>query len=771
MKKIISILTCASILFTHASALTKAVAEVEEPVSNVEVSKSVNEPTSEKLEEIIKKVRPLIEVPEEFEEFSWDFNAGSYYSLPTWSLGWTDGETGEIFVRCDNEGRITSYSRYDYNKPYGAFLPEKAPEEFTNIALDFAKKTSPHIADSEFKLSNVVTTSLYNDTYTYRFTRYENGVIVPDNSLSVSVNHKTGVVENYSLSYTADVTFNEKVPVISEEKAKEILAENQNMVLSYSLKTEYDEETGEIKERKAYLVYRPEKGYVSVDAYTGEVYIERNTWTVNETGKNMAGSGGGILMDSMATESAKREESAEYELTEKELEQLGVLDSLITKDEAIAVVSENDMLFIDPKATAVTAHLNKDYGATPVMVKNEDGTEKEEEQYVWNLTFNAPYDEDKYGYSYMYAVVDANDASLISFSASTPDHWYYTENKLAVPELKYTHEQAQETAFAFIQKMLPEKSESVRLSSTHDNTPIKYLATADGKSTPVYGVKNFNYTRVNEGIDFTYNRVNTAVDLITGKITSYSYTWYDDVVFESPKDVISPKDALMSLYSYEGFGLNYEINSDYTYNKYLADRNSGKYIDYDALYDTETYSRVVYSCYNPGTTIIRALDGVMITGSGEEYKKYEGYTYDDIEGHWAEETIRRFSYIGVGFEGGSFLPENEISDQELVELFRSGRLYERDGFKLSEGTVTRADAVKYIISALGYYKIACLENVFITDFADNTQLKSEDVGFIAIARGFGLIEGDANSFRPYDMITRAEALTLIENVIDSGLLN
>ena len=72
------------------------------------------------------------------------------------------------------------------------------------------------------------------------------------------------------------------------------------MVLSYSLKTEYDEETGEIKERKAYLVYRPEKGYVSVDAYTGEVYTERNTWTVNETGKNMAGSGGGILMDSMA---------------------------------------------------------------------------------------------------------------------------------------------------------------------------------------------------------------------------------------------------------------------------------------------------------------------------------------------------------------------------------------------------------------------------------------------------------------------------------------
>ena len=775
MKKIISILTSTSLLLAPVSAIeaTMDVATEDVIVAQEVVTspKAKNEPTSEKLEEIIKKVRPLIEVPEEFEEFSWDFNAGSYYSLPTWSLGWTDGETGEVYIRCDNEGRITSYSNYDYNREYGAFLPEKGPDEFENLALEFAKKTSPHIADSEFVLSNVVTASLYNDSYTYRFTRYENGTPVPDNSLSVTVAYKTGIVESYSLSYTADFTFNEKEQIISEEKAKEILCENQNMILSYSLKTEYDEETGDIKERKAYLVYRPEIGYVSVDAYTGEVYTERNTWTVNETGKNMAGSGGGILMDSMATESAKREESAEYELTEKELEQLGVLDSLITKDEAIAIVTGNDMLFIDPYATAVTAHLNKDYGAKPIMLKNEDGTEKEEEQYVWNLTFNAPYDEDKYSYSYMYAVVDANDGTLRSFSASTPDHWYYTENKLAVPELKYTYEQAEKTAFAFIEKMLPEKSKNVRLSSTHDNTPIKYLATADGKSTPVYGVKAFNYTRVNEGVDFTYNRVNTSVDLITGKITNYSYTWYDDVVFESPKDVISPKEALMSLYSYKGFGLNYEINSDYTYNKYLADRNSGKYIDYDELYESETYTRLVYSSYNPGTTIIRAMDGVMINSNGEEYKNKQLYTYDDIEGHWAQDTITRFTYIGVGFEGGKFLPDEKINNEELLNLFNSSRLYERDNFKLAEGNVTRADAVKFIVSALGYYKIACLENVFITDFADNTVLKAEDVGFIAIARGFGLVNGDGDSFRPYDLITRAEALTLIENVIDSGLLN
>ncbi|MBP3580429.1 MAG: S-layer homology domain-containing protein [Clostridia bacterium] len=778
MKKIISLLTCSSLLLSSMAVFAQeasiAVDEVfVEDYVSYEDSKSINEPTSEKLEEIIKKVRPLITVPEEYTEFFWDFNAGSYYSLPSWSLGWTDGKNGEIYIGCDNDGRITSYNKYNYNEPRQACLPDKSPDEFTAASLEFVKKTSPHLASSDFVLTNTVTTSLFNDCYTYRFTRYENGIIVPDNSLTVSVNHKTGEVKSYYCSYTADVSFNDASPVITPEKAKEILGENQDMVLSYSLKTEYNEETGKVKSRNAYLVYRPENSYVSVDAYTGQVYNERNTWSVKEQNKNMSASGtaGNIYFDGALEESAR--DDMGYQLTEQELEQLGVLDSLITKDEAIAVVTGNDSLYIDEKATAVTARLNKDYNnIMPIMVKNEDGTEKEQEQYVWHLTFTAPSSEDIYNYSRMSAVVDANDGKLISFSASTPDHWYYTENNLDVPSLAFSAEQAEKIASDFIAKMQPEKSSLIRLTDSWEHTAIMYNTNEDGKNIPVYGNKSFTFTRVNEGVDFTYNYFNASVDRVTGKVTNYDYTWYDDVVFESPEDVISAKDALMALYSYDGFGINYEINSNYTYNKYLADKNSGKYLDYDSLYESETYSRLVYSAYNTGTNIIRAMDGVMITGSGEEYKVSAAFSYDDIDGHWAQQTIERFTYIGVGFDGGKFLPDNFITDEELTEIFYSNRLYAYgDVFTLPEGNVTRVDAVKYIILALGYYKVACLEDVFITDFADNTVLKDEDVGFIAIAKGFGLIEGDGNTFRPYDYITRAEALTLIKNVIDSGLLN
>ena len=35
----------------------------------------------------------------------------------------------------------------------------------------------------------------------------------------------------------------------------------------------------------------------------------------------------------------------------------------------------------------------------------------------------------------------------------------------------------------------------------------------------------------------------------------------------------------------------------------------------------------------------------------------------------------------------------------------------------------------------------------------------------------GIVSGDGENFRPYDTLTRAEALTIIENVIDLGILN
>lgn len=764
MKKIISAVLAGCLVFS-ASAATQMNVESYSYETPVSLAKT-NEATPEAMEQMIKKVRPLIDVPEDYTVFEWNFNAASVYSEASWNFSWANYEKGEIYVTSDNQGRITGYRIYNYNSSRTPVLPEASPEDYKETVTAFVAKIAPYTEGLDLRLSEVGSGSIYSPCYTYYFTRYENDIIVPDEYITVTFDYSLCEVTRFSSYLSDSVEFKQYENIITEDEAKEILSENQKMTLSYRLKTEYDDE-GNLISRKAYLVYTPDIGYISVDAESGEVYTERNTWETVKRAPTL----NGALMDS---DSVSKEESAEseagggYQLSEEELAQLAVLESLIKKDEAIKIVTSNEKLYIDPVANVVTAHLAKNrYGVRPL--NGEDASES----YVWNIYFSAPETLGRdypYYYHSMNAVVDASTGEIISFHAEIPDYYYYVETEKEVPSLKYTDTDAQDIASEFIKEMLPDKYENVRYSTNYHNTPILYTEDAEGKRIPTYGVSRMTFVRQNEGVDFTYNNVQVGVELITGKVTNYNYSWYDDVVFESPKDAIGEKQALMSLYSYDGFGINYEVNAHYTYNEYLTKEFDGEYIDYDKLFDTAFYSRAVYSAYGLGTTTIRALDGKMIDYSGEEYvENGDFYSYDDISSHWAQETIMRFSWIGMGFDGGKFEPSKDISFDDFVNLCSSVGLYSYEFEPETTESITRMDAVKYIIDCLGYSKIAGLENVFITDFVDNSDFLAGDVGYAAIARGFGLIQGDGENFRPYDILTRAEAYTIAANVVDLGM--
>ncbi len=759
MKKLLSIILCSAMLMTSsfAAVLTEAIEAVQ------------NEPTSEAMELMIKKVRPLIDVPESYKDFTWSYNAGSIYRQANWRFTWTDRELGRINVYCDNEGRIYSLSTVTYNGSYSPGLPEKSPAEFEDIAKNFIKKTAPHLADLDLRLDNTSTGYIDSPSYTYYFTRYEHGLIVPEETVTIAVNAINGTVLNFYSDITNDVDFEKPASLIGDEKAKEILSTVQKMVLSYRTNTEYDDD-GNVTARNAYLVYTPENSYLSVDAVTGEIYTERNIW---ETVKEATGSvNGSLSFDKAETEDAAADGfGGSYKLTEEEQAQLEVLNSLISREEAIKTVTGNTDLYIDPMATVVKASLTKDaYNYKPLSSVHED------EGYVWQINFSAPEmsgENELYYYHGMNAAVDAKTGELIEFYAEIPDYYYYRELGKQAPKSAIDKDKAREIAEKFIAKMQPEKAKSI-IPSAYDYGYITlgYNENADGSRTPIYGGNSFRFNRVNEGIEYTPNSFRIGVEFATGKITDYSYTWHDDVVFESPKNVIGEKEALMSLYSYDGFGANYEVNARYSYNEYLVKENNGEYLDYNALYDAIAYTRPVYSAYALGTTIIRATDGKMITYSGEEYVKHDGlYTYSDIDSHWAKDTIQRFGYVGFGVEGGKFEPNRECDGEFFNRICDTLGLYSRTEAIEEDSALTRMDAVKHIVTYLGYGKIASLENVFITDFVDNSDFKAEDIGFAAIARGFGLIEGDGESFRPYDKLTRAEALTIAEKVIDNKILD
>ncbi len=726
------------------------------------------EPTTQELEAIIKKVRTTVEIPQEQTEFTWSYNSPSYRNRAGWSLNWnTPDYDSSTYIVCDSEGYINSYSFNDYNsrKPV---LPTKAPDDksFVASASSFISKLAPY-ADNHMVLKDArINSTLRSHTYLYEFVRMENGIVVPDNYAQVIIDYTTGVIRSCSIRYDRSLSFSKPENIISAEKARELISRKQSMTLSYKIKNEYDND-GHLLQRKAYLVYTPEISYISVDAFTGELYTERNTWEIRESAITN-GAFGNTSMDKAEAEGAGDLAADDYVLTEKELEQLEVLKGLISRQDAIKTITDNEFLYLDKDATAVQTNLDryKDY-------------QTDEEKFVWRISFSKPYDDSKYSYnSYADASVDAKTGELISYNAGVPQFYDYQDSGIEIPALNYTQKQAKEIAEGFLKSTCPDRFSHTVQGEPTPEIILCYEKTQNGEynyDKPVYRAYDISYIRTNEGVDFPYNSLNTRIDLVFGKVLSYRATWYDDIHFESPKDAITPEKALEIYHANEGFGINYEINSTYTYNKYLADSNDGDFIEYDKLYETSLHSRAVYSAYNMGTNIIGALTGKMLTYNAEEYVKKAKKSYSDIENHWAEDIILRFSYADIGFDQGVFMPNKAITAAEFSSFLNSCNVYgiysEYNEDANPDSPITRTDAVKFIISYLGYEKIARLENVFITDFADNLSLKSDDIGFIAIAKGFGLINGDTSGFRPYDTLTRAEALQLILNLLSTDMLS
>lgn len=118
----------------------------------------------------------------------------------------------------------------------------------------------------------------------------------------------------------------------------------------------------------------------------------------------------------------------------------------------------------------------------------------------------------------------------------------------------------------------------------------------------------------------------------------------------------------------------------------------------------------------------------------------QSISFSDINGHWAEESIKRLSVQGLvnGFEDGTFHPDD---------------------------TVTRAQFVKMIISALGND----MEEVVEQTFSD-VSTEAWYAPYVEMAYKYGIIAGDGVYFYPDNNITRQEMAVMTARAfgIESG---
>ena len=85
-----------------------------------------------------------------------------------------------------------------------------------------------------------------------------------------------------------------------------------------------------------------------------------------------------------------------------------------------------------------------------------------------------------------------------------------------------------------------------------------------------------------------------------------------------------------------------------------------------------------------------------------------------------------------------------------------------------EGTVTREDAVKYVLRFWDT-KFAEIPGIFYCEFADIDQITPELFGYAAIAKGLGIINGSDGNFHPKALMTRGEMAVIIYNCLKTGV--
>ena len=91
--------------------------EVEDPsvlgsadISPAQPEKKTTEPTAADMENLIKTVKPKLDIPETYTDFDWNYSAPTYYNTASWRFTWSDKNgDGRVRVTTDEKGNIESY--------------------------------------------------------------------------------------------------------------------------------------------------------------------------------------------------------------------------------------------------------------------------------------------------------------------------------------------------------------------------------------------------------------------------------------------------------------------------------------------------------------------------------------------------------------------------------------------------------------------------------------------------------------------------------------
>ena len=655
------------------------------------------------LEDAIIKSKELFSIGEEYDRF--DYSISTYDDKMSFHLYWSDSKNaiGSIDVTITSDGIVTDYGKWSVSSDKDRpKLPKVSKEEGLKVAQEFIARVSPQFKDNLEYVKDNEPLNIYSNSYRYYFVRTVNNIPYYNNGINVYVDNFTGEVISYYVNWDMDLKFADTKGVMPIDKANNLYREKLGLDLIY--KPKYNSNAIEY-----YLVYGPLYYNLYLNAKTGEVVLNYEYY---------GGAMGALTSDA--------DEAKEKNLSPAELEAVESVKGIINKEEAEKIA--RDILELD-----------KDYKASYVRLYK---SWNRDDSYYWHLSFEKNANNE---YRSANISINAKTKEVISFDRYEP-----------IPEAakaKYNKEQSLDIAKKLIEKLAKDKKDLVELNEYQNIVVPLY----DQNYYSFYFIRKYGNAYVEN------NGINISVDAVNGKVTSYYLNW-NEAEFPSQDNIITKDKAHDILLEQVGLELRY-------INPYVDGRDNKEAV-------------LVYGLKSNKPSDLDAYTGKILDSDGDPYEESRVITYNDIENSYAKDKINILAQFGIALPGEEFRPKDEIIqkdflyllakvDYSYLEIDDEERLYQylinrgiiKDKEKAPEAKVTKEEAIKYIIRALYYDKIADIEGIFKDIFKDSNDISPELKGYAAIAYGLNIVEGSNGYLNPKKNISREDAANMIYNYL------
>ena len=651
----------------------------------------------------------------------------------TWRLSWS-GEDGSLEITAAESGKILSYYLYsdDENRDDAPLsLPKRDPARAKAAAAAFLGKVLDSYESVDLEDAADQSVSLRQTRYYFRGTVKLNGCPSPL-SFSLAVRSSDYAVAQFRRD-SMESGYLGSLPAAdfrtSQSQAEPLLRSTLSMRLEYVLEDEGN---------RAVLRYLPNSIH--------NFYVDDASGTLVDLTELYEGLGESDRKgsESMAPETGADASAGGNGLTQAERLGADKLKGTLSKEA------------LDQKARAVT-QLGLDSYTLASASYREEELEPDAPAIIAQLSYAKRVED---GTFRRIVTLDAKTGGLLRVYSSRP--------QAPDEENKVSEDAARKTAEAFLSAQ--QKSRFAQCAAYAGDL-------GDQRENGRYGAWRFQYARQEQGYFFPHDQFTVEIDAADGSVSSYAQSWSKNVRFDSARGIISEEQA---------FGAYYKMFR--LVKGYVAVPQKLDLSDPEHAPLAEMGYRALNSLklgWQLSATERSALGIDAKTGQPVLREESSGgtLTYSDLEGSQAKQAVEALAEYGIGYAGGRFRPEKQLTQLDLAALLASTQGLVIDPDNLAEGdadrvyravygmgalrredrndgkVLSRLDVIRCLLDAGGYGPAARLQGIYRTDFSDAGDIPDGLLGYAALAQALKLADG--GRLNPGQSAARADAALML----------